>query len=66
MFTLHASFYPVDELVGLAAVQKSSDGWERVQNYSFRVGINVVLKKRREKKIQKGLNALFLFLHCFC
>lgn len=64
MFTLHASFYPVDELVGLAAVQKSSDGWKRVQDYSFRVGINVVLMKRIEKKSElKGFNAFFYIVY---
>lgn len=36
----------MDELVGLAAVQQSSDGWERVQNDGLRVGINIVLKQR--------------------
>lgn len=50
MFTLHASFYSVDKLVGLAAIQKSSDGWKRVQDYRLRVGINVVLKKDRKEQ----------------
>ena len=44
--TLHTALYPVDELVGLAAVQQSSDGWQRVQDNGLRVGINVVLKHR--------------------
>ena len=44
--TLHTALYPVDELVGLAAVQQSSDGWKGVQNNGLRVGINVFLKHR--------------------
>lgn len=42
--TLHTLFYSVDELVGLAAVQQGSDGWERVQDDGLRVCIDVVLK----------------------
>lgn len=64
MFTLHASFYSVDKLVGLAAIQKRSDGWKRVQDYCLRVGINVVLKKGQEKTNQKYFNAIFLHRSC--
>lgn len=42
--TLHTDLYPVDELIGLAAVQQCSDGWQRVQNDGLRMGIDVVLK----------------------
>lgn len=42
--TLHTALYPVDELVGLAAVQQGSDGWKGVQDDGLGVGINVVLK----------------------
>lgn len=41
--TFHTALYPVDELVGLAAVEQSSDGGEGVQDDGLGVGINVVL-----------------------
>lgn len=41
--TFHTALYPVDELVGLAAVEQSSDGREGVQDDGLRVGVNVVL-----------------------
>lgn len=41
---MHAVLYPVDELVGLAAVQQGPDGWEGIQHDGLRVGLNVVLK----------------------
>lgn len=44
--TLHTALYPVDQLVGLAAVQQGSDSWQRVQDDGLRVGIDVVLKHR--------------------
>lgn len=51
--TFHTALYPVDELVGLAAVEQSSDGGEGVQDDGLRMGINVVLIfffKKEEKK----------------
>lgn len=53
--TFHAALYPVDELVGLAAVEQSSDGGERVQDDGLGVGINVVLiimflRKKQNRK----------------
>ncbi len=47
--TLHTALYPVDELVGLAAIQESPDGWKWVQDDGLRVGVNVVLKQRHKK-----------------
>lgn len=44
--TLHTTLYPVDQLVGLAAVQQSPDGRKGVQDDGLRVGVNVVLKHR--------------------
>lgn len=46
--TFHTALYPVDELVGLAAVQQSPDGWKGVQDDGLRVGVNVVLKHTQE------------------
>lgn len=43
ILTFHTTLYPVDELVGPAAVEQSSDGGEGVQDDGLRVGINVVL-----------------------
>lgn len=45
----------MDELVGLAAVEQSSDGGQGVQDDGLRMGINVVLifflkKEERKKK----------------
>lgn len=43
----------MDELVGLAAVEQSSDGGQGVQDDGLRMGINVVLiffLKKEEKK----------------
>lgn len=65
MFTLHASFYSVYKLVGLAAIQESSDGWKRVQDYRLRVGINVVLKKGQERT-NKNIYFNAIFLHYSC
>lgn len=50
--TFHTALYPVDELVGLAAVEQSSDGGQGVQDDGLRMGINVVLiffLKKEEK-----------------
>lgn len=60
--TLHTAFYPVDELVGLAAVQKGSDSWKRVQDDGLRVGINVVLK-HRDNNI---LSTFYLLIFTLC
>lgn len=38
----------MDELVGLAAVQQSSDGRKRIQDDGLRVVVNVVLKHNNE------------------
>lgn len=51
--TFHTALYPVDELVGLATVEQSSDGGQGVQDDGLRMGINVVLIfffKKEEKK----------------
>lgn len=45
----------MNELVGFAAIQQSSDSWKWIQDDSLRMGINVVL----ETQIYKPLN----FLH---
>lgn len=42
----------MDELVGFAAIQQSSDSWKWIQDDSLRMGINVVL----ETQIYKPLN----------
>lgn len=44
--TLHAALYPVDELVGLAAVQQGSDRRQRVQDDGLGVSVDVVLRDR--------------------
>lgn len=41
---MHTALYPVDELVGLAAVQQGPDGWKRVQDNGLGMSINIVLK----------------------
>lgn len=51
--TLHTALYPVDELVGLAAVQQSPDGWKRIQDNGLRVGVNIVLKHRDTNIFEK-------------
>lgn len=58
--TFHTALYPVDELVGLAAVEQSSDGGQGVQDDGLRMGINVVLifflKKEERKKKKRYLS----------
>lgn len=51
--TLHTALYPVDELVGLAAVQQSPDGWKRIQDNGLRVGVNIILKHRDTNIFEK-------------
>lgn len=55
----------MDELVGLAAVQQSSDGWKGVQNDGLRVGINIVLKHRDTNILITFLFPFFFFLTLF-
>lgn len=42
--TSHAVLYPVHQLVGLAAVQQSSDGWKWVKNDGLWVSVNIILQ----------------------
>lgn len=61
----------MDELVGFAAIQQSSDSWKWIQDNSFRMGINVVLETQIYKPlnfyIQRAftiiINVIFMYVH---